>query len=86
MRKIRRIYGTTQETNFISPQSEFSLWWKSFQLSELGGIYQAIFWYEPVKSLNINIICPITKLLALTAKKINIAVEPVQVNSNLLIY
>ena len=50
MRKIRRIYETTQEINFISPQKEFSLYWKSFQASELGSIYQAIPWIELAKS------------------------------------
>jgi hypothetical protein len=54
MRKVRRIYETTQEFNFISPQKEFSLYWKSFQLSELGRIYQAIPWYELAKSLKIR--------------------------------
>jgi len=54
MRKIRRIYDTTQEFNFISPQKEFSLYWKSFQLSELGRIYQAIPWRELTKSLKIR--------------------------------
>jgi hypothetical protein len=54
MRKIRRIYETTQEFNFISPQKEFSLYWKSFQLSELGRIYQAIPWIELAKSLKIR--------------------------------
>jgi hypothetical protein len=38
MRKIRRIYETTQEINFL-PQKEFSLYWKSFQQSELGRIF-----------------------------------------------
>jgi hypothetical protein len=54
MRKIRRIYETTQEFNFISPQKEFSLYWKSFQQSELGRIYQAIPWCELAKSLKIR--------------------------------
>jgi Transposase domain (DUF772) len=54
MRKIRRIYETTQEINFISPQKEFSLYWKSFQESELGMIYQAIPWSELAKSLKIK--------------------------------
>jgi len=54
MRKIRRIYETTQEINFISPQKEFSLYWKSFQESELGMIYQAIPWSELGKSLKIK--------------------------------
>lgn len=54
MRKIRRIYETTQEFNFISPQKEFSLYWKSFQQSELGRIYQAIPWSELARSLKIR--------------------------------
>jgi hypothetical protein len=54
MRKIRRIYESTQEINFISPQREFSLYWKSFQESELGEIYQAIPWIELAKSLKIR--------------------------------
>jgi hypothetical protein len=54
MRKVRRIYGTTQEIDFISPQREFSLYWKSFQESDLGRIYQAIPWYELTKSLKIR--------------------------------
>jgi hypothetical protein len=54
MRKVRRIYGTTQEISFISPEKEFSLYWQSFQLSELGRVYQAIPWYELAKSLNIR--------------------------------
>jgi hypothetical protein len=54
MRKVRRIYGTTQEISFLSPEKEFSLYWKSFQLSELGRVYQAIPWYELAKSLNIR--------------------------------
>jgi hypothetical protein len=51
---MRRIYETSQEINFISPQKEFSLYWKSFQLSELGRIYQAIPWRELTKSLKIK--------------------------------
>jgi hypothetical protein len=54
MRKIRRIYGTTQEINFISPQKEFSLYWKSFHRSELGRIYQTIPWFELAKVLKIK--------------------------------
>ena len=54
MRKIRRIYETSQEIDFISPQKEFSLYWKSFQESELGRIYQAIPWSELAKSLKIR--------------------------------
>ena len=54
MRKIRRIYETTQEIDFISPQKEFSLYWNSFRHSELGQIYQAIPWHELAKKLKIR--------------------------------
>jgi hypothetical protein len=54
MRKIQRIYETTQELNFLSPQKEFSLYWASFRQSELGMIYQAIPWIELAKSLKIR--------------------------------
>jgi len=54
MRKVRRIYETSQEISFISPQKEFSLYWNSFQKSELGMIYQAIPWIELAKSLKIR--------------------------------
>lgn len=54
MRKIRRIYETTQEINFISPQKEFSLYWNSFGHSELGHIYQAIPWHGLAKKLKIR--------------------------------
>jgi hypothetical protein len=54
MRKILKIYETTQEINFISPQKEFALYWKSFQQSELGMIYQAIPWNDLTKSLKIR--------------------------------
>jgi len=54
MRKIQRIYENTQEINFLSPQKEFSLYWSSFQKSELGMIHQAIPWMELAKSLKIR--------------------------------
>jgi len=54
MRKVRRIYETTQEINFLSPQKEFSLYWESFQQSDLGRVYQALPWYELSKSLKIR--------------------------------
>ena len=54
MRKIRRIYETTQEINFISPQKEFLLYWNSFQQSELGHIYQAIPWHGLARKLKIR--------------------------------
>ena len=53
MRKARRIYETSQEINFISAQIEFSLFWQSFQASELGSIYRAILWIELAKALKI---------------------------------
>jgi len=54
MRKIRRIFETTQEINFISPEKEFSLYLQSFKESELGGIYQAIPWNDIVRKLKIK--------------------------------
>lgn len=54
MRKIRRIFETTQEINFISPEKEFSLYLESFKESELGGIYQAIPWNDIVRKLKIK--------------------------------
>jgi len=54
MRKIQKIYESTQEINFISPQREFSLYFKAFQESELGRIHKAIPWNELVKSLKIR--------------------------------
>jgi hypothetical protein len=54
MRKVRRIFETTQEINFNSPEKEFSLYLKSFNESELGGIYRAIPWNGIVKKLKIR--------------------------------
>jgi hypothetical protein len=54
MRKIRRIFETTQEISFISPEKEFSLYLQSFKESKLGGIYQSIPWTELVKKLRIR--------------------------------
>lgn len=54
MRKIQRIYETTQELNFLSPQKEFSLYWASFRQSELGMIYQSIPWSELARNLKIK--------------------------------
>ena len=53
MSKLRRIFESTPEILFISPQKEFSLYWNSFLESELGKIYQAIPWEKLVKSLNL---------------------------------
>jgi len=54
MSKLQRIYEFTPEISFISPQKEFSLYWKSFLESELGKIYQAIPWNDLVKSLKLK--------------------------------
>jgi hypothetical protein len=54
MSKLRRIYETTQEINFLSPQKEFSLYWNSFLESELGRIYRSIPWQDLVKSLKLK--------------------------------
>lgn len=54
MSKLRRIYETTPEISFISPQTEFSLYWKSFLESELGRIYQCIPWSDLSKSLKLK--------------------------------
>jgi len=54
MRKLQRIFESTPEISFISPQKEFSLYWNSFLESELGKTYQAIPWEELIKSLKLN--------------------------------
>lgn len=54
MRKVQRIFESTQEINFNSPQKEFFLYWNSFEKSELGRIYLSIPWTELVKSLKIK--------------------------------
>jgi hypothetical protein len=54
MRKIRRIFDSTQEINLNSPEKEFSLYLKAFNESELGGIYRAIPWNDIVKKLKIK--------------------------------
>ncbi len=54
MRKIQRIYETTQEINLLSPRKEFFLYWTSFKGSELGKIYKAIPWSDLAKSLKIR--------------------------------
>ncbi|MEN8230741.1 MAG: transposase [Bacteroidota bacterium] len=54
MSKLRRIFESTPEISFISPQQEFSLYWNSFLESELGKIYQAIPWEKLIKSLNLK--------------------------------
>ena len=54
MNKLRRIFESTAEISFISPQQEFSLYWNSFLESALGQIYQAIPWDKLIKSLKIK--------------------------------
>jgi len=54
MSKLQRIFETTREISFISPQNEFSLYWNSFLSSELGKIYQVIPWFELSKSLKLK--------------------------------
>ena len=54
MSKIKRIFETTQEILFISPQKEFALYWDSFLLSELGKMYQSLPWTDMVKTLKIR--------------------------------
>lgn len=54
MSKLRRIFESTPEISFLSPQTEFSLYWNSFLESELGEIYQVIPWNELVKGLKLK--------------------------------
>jgi len=54
MNKLRRIFESTPEISFLSPQQEFSLYWKSFLESELGQIYQSIPWQRIIKSLKLK--------------------------------
>jgi hypothetical protein len=54
MRKVQRIYETSQEINFISPRKEFSLYWKQFQESRLGKLSQVIPFQELARSLKIK--------------------------------
>lgn len=54
MGKLRRIFETTPEISFISPQKEFTLYWNSFLESELGKIYQSIPWLDLTKSFKLK--------------------------------
>lgn len=54
MRKLRRIFETTPEISFLSPQTEFSLYWNKYLESELGKIYQVIPWEGLIKSLKLK--------------------------------
>ena len=54
MRKLRRIFETTPEISFLSPQTEFSLYWNKYLESERGKIYQVIPWEGLIKSLKLK--------------------------------
>jgi hypothetical protein len=54
MRKVQRIFETSQEINFISPKKEFSLYWNQYQKTKLGELSRAIPWQELAKSLKIR--------------------------------
>lgn len=54
MNNLHRIFESTQEISFISPQKEFSLYWNRFLESELGKIYQSIPWDQMIKSLKLK--------------------------------
>jgi hypothetical protein len=54
MRKIQRIFESTREINFNSPEKEFSIYWNSFQQSELGKMHTSIPWGKLVKTLKIK--------------------------------
>jgi hypothetical protein len=52
--KVQRIGHSTLEINFKSPREEFSQYWESFLLSEVGKIYTAIPWDALIKQFKIN--------------------------------
>jgi hypothetical protein len=54
MSKLQRIFESTPEISFLSPQKEFSLYWDSFLSSELGKIYQGLPWKELIKNLRLK--------------------------------
>jgi len=54
MRKLQRIFESTPEISFISPQREFLLFWNSFLASDLGKIYLAIPWQDLTKALKLK--------------------------------
>lgn len=54
MRKVRRIFESTPEFSFISPQTEFSYYWNNYLESKLGKIYKAIPWNELTKCLKLK--------------------------------
>ena len=52
--KVQRIYDSQQEINFISPQTEFKLFYDRFLSSDLGQLYQAFPWDDLSKSLKLK--------------------------------
>ena len=54
MSKIRRIWETSLEINFKSPQEEFKLYWESFLGSEVGKIHTSIPWQELINHFRIK--------------------------------
>ena len=54
MSKLRRIFETTPEFSFVSPQTEFTLYWNKFKGSELGKIYQVIPWNDLIRSIHLK--------------------------------
>jgi hypothetical protein len=54
MRKVQRIFETSQEINFISPRKEFSLYWEQFHQTRLGKLSEVIPFQELAKNLKIK--------------------------------
>ena len=54
MAKIQRLFESSLPINFLSPQSELSLYHQAFLSSDLGKIYQAIPWQDLVKSFGLK--------------------------------
>jgi hypothetical protein len=52
--KVQRIDHSTLEINFQSPREEFSQYWQSFLMSEVGQIHLAVPWAELVKHLKLK--------------------------------
>lgn len=52
--KVQRIGHSTLEINFKSPREEFSLYWDSFLLSEIGQIYLAVPWDGLIKHFKLK--------------------------------
>lgn len=54
MSKIRRIWETSLEINFKSPQEEFKIYWESFLESEVGKIHTAIPWQGLIQQFHVK--------------------------------